>query len=471
VATPSRAALAGAALSASLGCSLLAPDDDFFLGGRGATGSSTAGAGATGGSTASTGGAGAPPFETCQPAPPCSELSSAAGVTLTPRAAQDLPGVAATAAAGSTIVLAPGTYKTGGALEIGQPGVTLRSSTGNAADVMIEGASLQTLLKITASDVTIANVTLRGTTESAVVVGAKRGVDIERPRLCGVRIVDAGPNGFVRTVSGGGWVDCGRVEGAWLELTDAARPAHCCPACFAAMLNIRGGRGWVIANNDFRSGFCASVVPPVAPADCGSPPMAVIFHGGARDTVVENNRFVAVARALGIGWGATQVAPRSYPDDPYPGEEIDHYDGVVRNNVIYGHTHCYDTGIEINRAREPVVIHNTVVHPGYIHYAAIDRRYPSTLAFVGNNLVRGGITARQCGLPDCSDQGELIANVQIDALAAHLVDHAALDFHLLPTARRAIDKAVKHAAAGLDIDGEAHTAGAAPDVGADERFP
>jgi hypothetical protein len=54
--------------------------------------------------------------------------------------------------------------------------------------------------------------------------------------------------------------------------------------------------------------------------------------------------------------------------------------------------------------------------------------------------------------------------------AGDFVNAAAADFHLAAGASDAIDKGVALPEAGLDLDGQPHTAGAGPDLGADERW-
>jgi hypothetical protein len=52
--------------------------------------------------------------------------------------------------------------------------------------------------------------------------------------------------------------------------------------------------------------------------------------------------------------------------------------------------------------------------------------------------------------------------------AADFKDPATGDLHLTAAATDAVDQGIVLPEAGLDIDGEPHAAGAAPDLGADE---
>ena len=52
--------------------------------------------------------------------------------------------------------------------------------------------------------------------------------------------------------------------------------------------------------------------------------------------------------------------------------------------------------------------------------------------------------------------------------ASYFESPSGMNFHLTPLATGAIDKGTAVVEAGLDIDGQPHNAGAAPDIGADE---
>ncbi|MGQ0805055.1 MAG: hypothetical protein ACT4PI_14490 [Actinomycetota bacterium] len=187
---------------------------------------------------------------------------------------------------------------------------------------------------------------------------------------------------------------------------------------------------------------------------------AVHFWNGARDTVVENNYIRNVSR--GIGFGLVQSgASRVYPDNPYPGVYIGHYDGVIRNNVIIADIPQYDTGIELDQARFPQVLHNTIIETGNAtnSFSSIDHRFANTIVDIRNNLTRR-ITQRD------GAQATLTANVS-DTPGAWFVDVAAGNAHLRSTAAGAIDQGSASGIAGLGLDGTPHDQGP-PDIGADE---
>jgi hypothetical protein len=93
------------------------------------------------------------------------------------------------------------------------------------------------------------------------------------------------------------------------------------------------------------------------------------------------------------------------------------------------------------------------------YFSSLDYRFPSTSADIRNNLVTR-ITARD------GATATLARNVE-SVPARWFRNPGRLDFHLRRAAGGAIDRGVRVRAAGLDIDGAPHTAGA-PDLGADE---
>jgi len=103
---------------------------------------------------------------------------------------------------------------------------------------------------------------------------------------------------------------------------------------------------------------------------------AVHFWKRSRGTLVENNIIVDCARGMGFGMGDTDTGSRIYADAPN-GSDFGHIDGIIRNNVIYADIDYFDTGIEIIQARQPVVVHNTVVSWGARAFSA-----PSTTVLV-----------------------------------------------------------------------------------------
>ncbi|MEJ7734640.1 MAG: hypothetical protein WKG00_36280 [Polyangiaceae bacterium] len=375
-----------------------------------------------------------------------------------PSQAADLPSIVAGATPGTTLLLAPGTYGIAASLQFLSGGVTFRSSTDIAADVIIDaGYAVNEAIVIAATEVTIAHVTVTHAVDHLIhIYPPGPNVNVTAPVLYGLALVDGGEQFVKVNPIGGqeGWIDDGRLECSTFLLTDEGRPhvESCCGGCYTGGIDAHSTWHWTVRGNRFEGIWCPT----------GLAEHAIHFWKGARDTLVENNVIIDCARGIGFGLGSG-AGERIYPDAPYGGAMLAHYDGIIRNNVIWGDVPSFDTGIELDETRTPRALHNTVVHgagaTGF--FSSIDVRFEGSEAELVNNLTarisqRDGATAT------------LASNLE-EADLSWFVDAAGLDFHLGAAAAAAIDQGVVDADAGQDIDGEPHTLGGAPDVGADER--
>jgi hypothetical protein len=249
-------------------------------------------------------------------------------------------------------------------------------------------------------------------------------------------LVDASQQ-FVNVNSNGGpgSVDGGRLECSTFRLTAAGRPrVSTVLPCYTGGVDAHAAHGWVVRLNRFSGIYCRA----------GLAEHAVHFWVGSRDTLVERNVIVNCARGIGFGLG-----------------DLGHTGGIIRNNVVVADTPSLDTGIGLENAVGARVYHNTVWAPAGVdgHFSGIDVRYAGTAADLRNNLTTR-ITVRDGG------RASLRSNLE-RAAGTLFVSTIRRDFHLRPSAARAIDQGEPVAGAGLDLDGQAHAV-AAPDVGADE---
>ena len=393
----------------------------------------------------------------------CAPLPAATGpvIAVTPGDAAQLPSIVAAARTGETIALADGTYALPASLRLTVPGVTLRSMSDNATAVTLDaGYTVAEAIQVSASDVTIAHVTVMRAIDHPIhVVSPDGGPDVTGFVLYGARLVDGGEQ-FLKVNPGAArdaWVDGGRVECSAFELTDAGRPhvERNPGGCYTGGIDVHSARGWTVRQNRFDTIYCAGE---------GLAEHAIHFWVGARDTVVENNVIVNCARAIGFGLGDMgNGLTRTYADDPYPGVGyIGHYDGIIRNNAVWADIAYFDTGIGLEQARGTRVYHNAVMSaPSATQFfSSIDYRFANTVVDVRNNLTIR-ITARD------GATGTVSANAQaVDP--AIFVDAPGGDLHISAGATVAIDQGEVVTGAGVDLDGEPHTSGA-PDLGADER--
>ncbi len=380
-------------------------------------------------------------------------------VTVGPDEAGDLPGMLLGAAPNTTFLLEDGVYDTGGAiLQAAANGMTIRSASDDREAVTIDGAyATPEIIQVTGDDVTIAHITLRRAIDHPIHVTGGAD-DTTGTLIYDVRIVDGGEQ-FIKINTSGRdpntFADYGRVECSVFEMTDEGRD-NVEPyggGCYTGGIDAHQARGWVVRGNFFQDIYCTNG---------GLAEHAIHFWTGSRDTLVERNTIVNCAR--GIGFGLVESgAERTYADDPYPGVGyIGHYDGIMRNNVIYADHDQFDTGIELDQARGALVLHNTIVmpEPGVGRtFSSIDYRFANTDVTIRNNLARR-ITVRDgaAGTVDTNFEGDV---------GTLLIDAAGGDNHLAAGAAAAIDQGIPHTESGLDIDGALHDVGA-PDLGADE---
>lgn len=386
--------------------------------------------------------------------PDCAPLPAAGGEIIEVTPDQDLPAIAGGASEGATLRLAPGTYSIGATIQLRTAGVTLRSSTDDAADVVIDATyTVAEAIAISASDVTVAHVTITHAIDHLIhVYPPAEGVDVLRPRFHGLRLVDGGEQFIkVNPVASSGWIDDGEVSCSTFLMTDEGRPhvESCCGGCYTGGIDVHSAQGWSVHDNYFDGIHCAG---------SGLPEHAIHFWKGSKDSLVERNTIVDCGRGIGLGLSGGG-GERVYDGLP---TGLAHYDGIVRGNAIFGAIPWFDTGIEIHEASSPIVVHNTVFatddDTGF--FSSIDYRFSSTDATIVNNVVQR-ISQRDDATGDVHDNLE-------DATADLFVDAAGGDLHLAPGAAAAIDAAAPRDDAGLDIDGETRDAGAGPDLGADE---
>ncbi|MCA9669175.1 MAG: hypothetical protein KC503_26445 [Myxococcales bacterium] len=407
------------------------------------------------------------PDSTTPPAPTsCAPLPAPSGnvINVTPSQAAQLPQIVANAAAGSTIALADGTYKmTGGEaqrrIQIQNNGITVRSASGKRDAVIIDGEyQTNEIIVITGDDVTIADLTIKRAVDHLIHVTGGNDNTL-RTKLWNLHLEDSGEQ-FVKVNPSGSntYVDDGSLECSRFVLTSAGRP-NIEPnpgGCYTGGIDAHAARGWVVRKNHFEGIYCTNG---------GLAEHAVHFWSTSRDTLVEQNVIVDCARGVGFGLRESGTPRRTYADNPYPGVGyLDHIDGIIRNNLIYASgaaASYFDTGIELDQARGAAVHHNTVASKPT--FSSIDYRFANTQVAIHNNLVYR-ISLRN------GAQGTVSDNGPEPAPASLFVNAAGGDWHLAAGASAAIDKGKNlGTAAGLDLDGKPHTAGAGSDLGAYER--
>ncbi|MFH1807093.1 MAG: hypothetical protein ABIJ09_00005 [Pseudomonadota bacterium] len=399
-----------------------------------------------------------------EPVLDCPALPAATG-TVVQIAAGDVSGLVdavSSAATGTTLLLADGTYALDGAqLNFRTDGVTLRSQSGNPEAVTLDGNYLSgELVSITASDVTVAELTLREAYDHPIHVSGRADANITGVRIYRVRVIDAGEQAIKINPSAQlFYADQGRIECSHIELTDDGR-SQIRNNCYTGGIDAHAAWGWQVRRNTILGFWC-----PAGLSEHG-----VHFWRSGRDTLVEANTIVNCARGIGFGLGDTGTgSDRVYTPDPYPGSGyLGHIDGVIRNNMIsasgaiFSSGARFDCGICLEQARGVEVYHNSVATTQNPASSSLEWRWPNTTVTVVNNLLSHNINPRTT-VPVTLD-----GNLESAALAL-FADVPAGDLHLVPAqAAAAIDQGAA-LASGLcdeDIDGDARSG--ARDIGADE---
>ena len=356
------------------------------------------------------------------PTSPAPALPSPAGTVINVSTEPQLQAAMAQLQSGTTIVLAPGTYRLTRTLYVNgtYSNVGIRGATNNPDDVVIVGPGMTNASYGNApfgvwtggnvQDVIIANVTIRDFYFHAIIFNA----GTERPLVHNVHLVDAGQQFVKSNPDGqGGGVDDGVLEYSTIEFTTRGRDDY------PKGIDIHTASGWQVRHNLFRNLRAPGATQLIGPA--------VLAWNRTRGTIVEGNTFINCQREIMFG-----VEDR-VPDD--------HTGGIIRNNVIYRDPGVFsDVGIAVFDSPDTQVLHNTILLQGN-YPNAIEYRYPSAVnVYVANNLADGAIGQRD------GAQAVLHNNV-LTASAGMFVAPAAGNLHLRAEATAAIDKGTAAAVA------------------------
>ena len=391
----------------------------------------------------------------------CAPLAPPTGNTVNVSTVAALQNAVNSATANTTILVADGTYNLDGAyLRIAASNVTLRSASGNRDAVILDGNYLTTeIIQVVASNVTIADLTLREAYYHPIHVMSQSGSHTNNALIYNVHIVDPGEQAIkINPGVAGYFTDYGTIACSHIELTDAGR-TQIRNNCYTGGVDAHQSRGWVVRDNRIEGFWC----------NAGLSEHAIHFWVGSRDTIVERN--VLVNNARGIGFGLVESGTgRTYGDNPCPTAVgyVDHYGGIARNNAVFanraelfGSESGFDCGICVWQTCGAKIWHNTVAST-QAPFSSIEWRFSNTVVDLANNLVshnlrdRGGVDTQTSNLQN--------------APLAMFVDGANGNLHLNASAMSAINQGAS-LAAGLcddDMDGNLRPIGGARDIGADE---
>ena len=390
----------------------------------------------------------------------CPPLPPANGNTVAVTTVNELQQAVNTAVAGTTILIADGTYNLDGVyLRIDTPQLTLRSASGDRDAVILDGNYITTeIIQIVASDVTIADLTLREAYYHPIHVMSTDSSHTLNTLIYNIVLIDPGEQGIKINPNGADFYpDDGEIACSHLALTDAGRP-HIRNNCYTGGIDAHQARDWIIRDNLIEGFWC----------DNGLSEHGIHMWRGSRDTLVERNVLRENARGIGFGL-VTSGQARTFGDNPCPaanGGYVDHYGGLIRNNFIsasdsdlFASQYGFDCGICLWQACGAEALHNTVAST-LAPFSSIEWRFDHTEASILNNLVTHNLRDRG---------GTAVVSGNLDNQPlSHFVNVAHGDLHLQASATAAIDQAVSLTAVTDDVDGHRRPVGPAPDIGADE---
>ena len=353
----------------------------------------------------------------------CDPLPLTAGPTVTVASVAELVNAVNTAAPGLTILVADGVYNLNGAyLRIAAPGVSLRGAGGDRSTVVLDGNYQTTeIVQVVASDVTVADLTLREAYYHPIHVMSTDGADTLHTLIYNVHIIDPGEQAIkINPGAAGYYPDEGVIACSQIELTAAGR-GQIRNNCYTGGVDAHQAQGWVIRDNRIEGFWCPS----------GLSEHAIHLWRGSRGTLVERNQLLDNARGVGFGL-STSGDGRTYSDAVCPDASgyVDHYTGVIRNNMVFAgdsslfaSEYGFDCGICLWNACEAEVLHNTVFST-QAPFSSIEWRFPNTTALIANNLANYQLRERDGATA-------VLLNNRSDAQAGWFVDAAAGDLHLL----------------------------------------
>ena len=210
----------------------------------------------------------------------------------------------------------------------------------------------------------------------------------------------------------GKWPDDGLLQ--FTTLTNSSVRRTALPV---SLVDLVGASGWQLADNH---------VERIAKQGGNRISYGVCVKGAGQQVRVERNLVICaperVSQAglrVGISLGCGATGKEFCRDGRC---DIELSNSVVANNVV---AHCNDFGIDLNRARNALVAHNTLVNT-----AGVDARQPTTQAVVVGNLLEGRIRARDGAGLDEHD------NATANPLASLLTAPNALDLRWHETSDR-----------------------------------
>lgn len=358
--------------------------------------------------------------------------------------------------ANTVILIDPGTYQLSQTLWVRQDNVTIRGNSNRCDAVRLQGMGMENAAGVNsvphgvwtdADNLKVQNLAIEEVWYHPISIDAAA----QAPQVYNVLMLNAGEQ-FVKVNSPGGagsGSDNGRVEYSVMKYTDGPpRTDHGGGIGYTQGVDIHRGTNWLVSNNRFENFH--------TPDDADHLWSPVVHAWNfASDTVIENNVFIDVDRAISLGLNS---------------RANDHTGGIVRNNTVVQRENLFSAARRAN-ADAPIIIwsspnaqvlHNTVLTNDNSPYA-IQLRFDSNGTIVRNNLIDHPVHDRS------NNQFVAENNVLFDDPSI-FVDAANGDLHLANEVSGITDAVPTLEAVPRDIDGQSRNSGIT-DAGADQYSP
>lgn len=339
-------------------------------------------------------GTGGSPFDPEDPCPSSTHPADAPQLVIPAGDVAALVDAAQSAGPSTAILLEAGTYAlaSGQSVRVLAENVYLGALSGDPADVIIDGLhDASELVRIEASGVTLANVTLRRSASNAIRVLGGSESDTVGARLYNLRIEDNVDQAVKVDRTGGRFADDGELACSRISVDAQTRMLADAGSCSLGGIRIDGGANWVIRDNVLSGLWCPSSLAPGA----------IRVGGGAQGLVVERNILRDVA--IGIHLGRTELEEARVPAEPPCASEdgIDVWSGRIVNNAIVNDaqglensSEGFEEGVAVWRACQIDVAFNTI-RSTTIPYSSIEYRWATEAITIADNLMSGTIRQRE----------------------------------------------------------------------------